>query len=453
MEEKFTINTEIKNIKLQFKTSTELFSPKDIDKGTLSMLSVVDFSEDDKILDLGCGYGVVGILAAKSIGANNVVMVDKVNLAVDYSRENAKLNEVQDVKIYQSDGFENITDKDFTLILSNPPYHADFTVPKEFIEKGFNRLSVGGKLYMVTKRKDWYKNKFISIFGGVKIWEIEDYFVFMAVKKNAFYASSKPKKITRDGHIHSPYCPHGTKDSFELYIKKAISLGLKEMTFTEHMPLPGTFADPEFLASCSPTLEVAEKYVKELNHIKSKYKQNIKINTGFEVDYVEGYEDKIKELLNKFGNKIEDSILSVHFIKIEDEYYAVDVSPKEFGKIAENLGGVEKVYDKYYETLLKAIKSDLGKFKPKRIGHPTLVRIFNTEYPLEYNNYAIIEEIVKEIKSRNYEVDFNTAGFRKPYCKELYPSGTFAELVKKYDIKFVYGSDAHTASDVGRDFA
>ncbi|GIM30102.1 histidinol-phosphatase [Clostridium polyendosporum] len=260
------------------------------------------------------------------------------------------------------------------------------------------------------------------------------------------------QRIVRDGHIHSPYCPHGTDDSFELYVEEALKLGLKEITFTEHMPLPGSFMEPEFLKTCAPTLDVIEEYIKELDYIKAKYKQNIKINTGFEVDYVEGYEEKIKELLNRYGDKIEDSILSVHFIKVEDRYYCVDVSPEEFGKLAEKLGGVEKVYDRYYETLLKAVKADLGTFKPKRIGHPTLVRIFNTEYPLEYTNITLLEEIIKEIKIRNYEVDFNTAGIRKPYCKEVYPSGIFAELVERYAVNVVYGSDAHTALDVGKDF-
>lgn len=197
MDENFMINTEVKNINMKFKTTSELFSPKGIDKGTLTMLSQVEFNEGDKVLDLGCGYGIVGILAAKIIGPANVVMTDKDISAVRCSKENALLNGVPDVKVLQSDGFRDLDEKDFTLILSNPPYHADFTVPKEFIEKGFNRLSIGGKMYMVTKRKEWYKNKFISIFGGVKIYEADDYFVFMAVKKDSSYADIKPRKAKK----------------------------------------------------------------------------------------------------------------------------------------------------------------------------------------------------------------------------------------------------------------
>lgn len=262
----------------------------------------------------------------------------------------------------------------------------------------------------------------------------------------------KKSKILRDGHIHSPYCPHGTADAFELYVEEAINKGLKEITFTEHMPLPYGFMEEEFLQECSPSIDVMENYFNDIYLIKEKYKDVIKINMGFEVDYVEGLEDEIKEILNRFGEKIEDSILSVHFIKIDNEYYCIDFSPEEFGKLVRKLGSVEKLYDIYYETLLKAVKSNLGIFKPARIGHPTLVRIFNREFPLKYSNSKLLEEIIKEIKTRNYEVDFNTSGIRKPYCKEPYPSGQFAELVEKYEVKVVYGSDAHTAKDVGRDF-
>lgn len=189
--DKNIIGVRIKDIDMKFRVEPELFSPKGIDKGTLAMLSVIDFESSDKVLDLGCGYGVVGVLAAKIIGVSNVVMLDKMNEAVKCAKENAILNGVPEVKIYESDGLKDLPEKDFTLILSNPPYHADFNVPKEFIEKGFNRLVIGGKMYMVTKRKEWYKNKLIAIFGGVKIWKIEDYFVFMAVKKDSHYAEAK----------------------------------------------------------------------------------------------------------------------------------------------------------------------------------------------------------------------------------------------------------------------
>lgn len=185
----------IKNADLKFETKASLFSPDSIDTGTLAMLSVIDFLPGDKVLDLGCGYGVVGILAGKLIGEENVVMCDISEQATECAKINAALNGVSDIKIILSDGYKNIEEKDFTMILSNPPYHADFSVPKSFIEVGFQKLAVGGKLVMVTKRLDWYKNKLTSIFGGVKVREINGYYVFLAEKRSRVI--KKKKKPTK----------------------------------------------------------------------------------------------------------------------------------------------------------------------------------------------------------------------------------------------------------------
>lgn len=185
------IETTIKGVDLQFKTEEGVFSASKIDKGTLAMLSLVNFEEGDKVLDLGCGYGVVGILAAKLIGPQNVVMIDNDAKAVKLTRENTARNGVSGVLVCQSDGFSQLSETGFTKILSNPPYHTDFSVAKSFIEKGFNRLALGGKIYMVTKRKEWYKNKLISIFGGVQIQEVDGYYVLCAEKRSTEYAKKQ----------------------------------------------------------------------------------------------------------------------------------------------------------------------------------------------------------------------------------------------------------------------
>ena len=62
---------------------------------------------------------------------------------------------------------------------------------KKFIEKGFNRLRVGGRMLMVTKRRDWYLNKLRAIFGGVRVREIDGYFVFVAEKRGTQYAQKR----------------------------------------------------------------------------------------------------------------------------------------------------------------------------------------------------------------------------------------------------------------------
>ena len=188
------IEVTIKGKRLMFQTSDTMFSPRYIDPGTLAMLSQVDFSKEELVLDLGCGYGVVGILAAKFIRPSKVYMVDIDKEAIRLSRENARLNCVEGVQIIQSDGFKNLEATGFSLILCNPPYTVDFAVPKRFIKKGFNRLRIGGHCFMVTKRRLWYKNKFISIFGGVHIEQLDDYNIFCAIRKTEHYVNGMAKQ-------------------------------------------------------------------------------------------------------------------------------------------------------------------------------------------------------------------------------------------------------------------
>lgn len=185
------LKADIKGFKLEFETSQKCFSPGQVDAGTLAMLSCVEFARGQKILDLGCGYGVVGITAARLAGADNVYMVDSDPEAVLYSMKNAGRNLVEAVHITLGDGVEALTETGFDLILCNPPYHADFSVPRRFIEKGFNRLKVGGRMVMVTKRRDWYKNKLAAVFGGVRIREIDGYFVFESEKRHKDYGKKR----------------------------------------------------------------------------------------------------------------------------------------------------------------------------------------------------------------------------------------------------------------------
>lgn len=194
----YNIEITIKNIDLKFNSSDKLFSPRNIDIGTLSMIDEVNFENESKILDLGCGYGFVGILAAKIIGEDKVVMCDIDTEAVEMSKHNAILNNVENINIIQSDGLKNIIYKDFSMILSNPPYHTDFSVAKHFIESGFYKLALNGKFIMVTKRLDWYKNKLSSVFGGVKVKEKNGYYIFISEKRNMLDSNKLKKKLKKE---------------------------------------------------------------------------------------------------------------------------------------------------------------------------------------------------------------------------------------------------------------
>ena len=175
--------------RLELETQPGLFSPAHADRGTLAMLSCAHFEPGMKVLDLGCGCGLVGIVAARICGEENVIMSDIDPLAVEVAARNAARNGVPGVRAVVSDGFSGLSEAGFDLILSNPPYQSDFAVAKAFIEKGFNRLKLGGRLMMVTKRREWYRNKLIAIFGGVRIRETDGYFVFEAQRRDSRYAN------------------------------------------------------------------------------------------------------------------------------------------------------------------------------------------------------------------------------------------------------------------------
>lgn len=184
----------LKGIELDLDTTLDLFSPAAPDKGTIAMLNAVEITPADKVLDLGCGCGIVGVYAAKLAGEQNVTMTDILPIAAEIAKQNAIKNNVPAVTVLCGNAYENVQDTDFTLILSNPPYHTDFSVAKAFIEGAYRHLTLGGRMVMVTKRLDWYKNKLTSVFGGVKVTESDGYYVFTSEKRGR---PRKPEKSKR----------------------------------------------------------------------------------------------------------------------------------------------------------------------------------------------------------------------------------------------------------------
>ena len=182
---------------LTFQTRPDVFSPRWADRGTLAMLNRVELTPADRVLDLGCGYGLVGIAAAKVIGQDRVTMVDNDPHAVELAKANACANGVPGIRIECGDGLAAVPDAEFSLILCNPPFHEGFSTPKRFIDEGFRRLTVGGKMVMVVKRLTWYRNRLAAVFGGVRVMEDEGYYVLMADKRSDRPAPRKKSDPTR----------------------------------------------------------------------------------------------------------------------------------------------------------------------------------------------------------------------------------------------------------------
>ncbi|MGR3765368.1 histidinol-phosphatase HisJ [Rossellomorea sp. NS-SX7] len=254
------------------------------------------------------------------------------------------------------------------------------------------------------------------------------------------------KKV--DGHIHTPFCPHGSSDSFHQYIEKAISLQYTHLTFTEHAPLPAGFKDTTPDGDSGMALDDVPLYFDAIEELKETYRGQITILSGLEVDYIEGFENETTDFLNRWGSRLDDSILSVHFLHHKNEWDCLDFSPDVFLRMIDRYGSVDAVYAHYYQTVLKSIDADLGAFKPNRIGHITLVKKFQKIHPASKPFTEEIHRILKAVAEKGLELDYNGAGVIKPHCGESYPPEDVIKYARSLDIKTVYGSDAHSAAGI-----
>ncbi|GGF06036.1 histidinol-phosphatase [Halobacillus andaensis] len=256
-----------------------------------------------------------------------------------------------------------------------------------------------------------------------------------------------------DGHIHTPYCPHGSEQPLEAYVKRAITLGYSSMTFTEHAPLPPSFIDPVPNQDSAMRLNDVEDYIQTIHHLKKAYESDIDIRLGFEIDYIKGYEDEIRSFLNEYGPYIDDSILSVHFLKAGGQWYCIDYNPEMFKEAVDASGSIEELYHLYYQTMEQSVLADLGTYKPNRIGHMTLIKKFQLLYDPPENWHQLASLFLDTVKKQGMSLDYNGAGAKKSYCLESYPPLSIATLASSKNILLVYGSDAHHPDQLKQGFS
>ena len=162
--------TELRGIPLTFSTTWGLFSPKTIDAGTHLLIEHLDIQENDTCLDLGCGYGAIGITLAKCEQTATVYMVDKDFVAVDYAHKNVKQNQLQNCHVLLSNGFSHLPDIQFDLIASNLPANVGKELLQIFLTNAKQHLKPNGRLYVVTISglRAFIKRNFLSIFGNYR---------------------------------------------------------------------------------------------------------------------------------------------------------------------------------------------------------------------------------------------------------------------------------------------
>lgn len=147
----------------KFLTDNGVFSKDGLDFGSRLLLEVIPQGEvGGKILDVGCGYGVLGIVLAK-ITSSRVDMVDVNHRALHLSKRNAKLNGVSDlVSVFESDCYSNVEGK-YSTIVTNPPIRAGKKIVYDIVMNAKYHLEDGGKLYLVIRKEQGAKSLLVDL--------------------------------------------------------------------------------------------------------------------------------------------------------------------------------------------------------------------------------------------------------------------------------------------------
>lgn len=170
--------------KMTFLTDAGVFSKKMVDFGSQLLLKCLEVNQGETVLDVGCGYGPLGLSLAKAYGVQ-ATMVDINNRALDLARQNAERNKVE-ATIFQSNIYEKV-EGHFNHVISNPPIRAGKQVVHEIIEKSKDFLEIGGDLTIVIQKKQGApsaKSKMEDVFGNCEILKKDKgYYILRSVKE------------------------------------------------------------------------------------------------------------------------------------------------------------------------------------------------------------------------------------------------------------------------------
>jgi histidinol-phosphatase (PHP family) len=232
--------------------------------------------------------------------------------------------------------------------------------------------------------------------------------------------------ITRvDLHNHTTRCNHAT-GTVEEYVERAIELGIDIYGFSEHAPMD---FDPEYRLP----FEEIDAYFSDVHNAKEKYKDDIEILLGYEVDWLKGHMDT-----GVLDSKIDYLIGSVHFI----DKWGFD-NPEFLSGWKEK--NVDDIWQAYFEAIEAMAKS--GKFDI--VGHFDLIKVF--KFMPQSDVRLLAKNALQAIRKSNMVMEVNTSGLRKP-TSEIYPSSTLLQEAYTLGIPITFSSDAHSVAQVGADY-
>lgn len=176
---------------MHFCSTWGIFSPEKLDDGSLMLLDYIDFAQVGDAansIDLGCGYGVLGMTAARECPHGTHTLIDKDFVAIEYAQKNCEKNGFTNVDVHLSNGFAHVNpSKRFDLVMSNLPAKASKEQHYLYLLDAYQAMNTGASFYVVTINglRDFMKRTFTEVFGNSKkLKQGKTYTVTRAIKES-----------------------------------------------------------------------------------------------------------------------------------------------------------------------------------------------------------------------------------------------------------------------------
>ncbi|MCP1146486.1 class I SAM-dependent methyltransferase [Lysinibacillus endophyticus] len=171
-----------------FETDTGVFSKSEVDFGSRVLIETFELPDlNGAILDVGCGYGPIGLSIAKDNPERTVYMMDINERAVSLAKKNAQLNGIQNVRIFESDGLAEVeNDLQVAAILTNPPIRAGKDTVFKIYDGAYEKLAQGGELWVVIQKKQGAPSSVVHLeekFAEVEVVEKKKGYWIIRAKK------------------------------------------------------------------------------------------------------------------------------------------------------------------------------------------------------------------------------------------------------------------------------
>jgi 16S rRNA (guanine1207-N2)-methyltransferase len=180
----------VRGLELRLQTQAGVFAHRGLDGGTRLLIEAMHVTPTSRVLDLGCGYGAIGIAAAKIATRGEVVLVDSDIRATRLTQRNLDLNLVTNASVILGDGVHDLPPKSrFDLVVSNPPTHSGREVLDDFVAGAYAVLRPRGHLYLVINRVLSLKREVEDVFGNAEtVARLKGFVVVRAQKEKRLHA-------------------------------------------------------------------------------------------------------------------------------------------------------------------------------------------------------------------------------------------------------------------------